>query len=127
MAIAYLITIFVSKAVHMNKRLLLPLVLLFAVNWIMGQNYRDFDLCAKWKLFYGLNDKNAPATPDDLKSRNRPVISAVVPGNVDLNLLNPCKIQNAEVGNNILSLKKTDNQCGLLNIILEKINSLTTI
>jgi len=90
----------------MKKRVLLPLVLIFAGNWLSGQNYTGIDLCGEWKLYYGLHDNNAPATPDDLKSRNWPVISAVVPGNVELDLFAAGKIKNPEIGNNIYDLRK---------------------
>ena len=50
--------------------------------------------------------KTAPATPDELKKKDWPVIPAAVPGNVELDLLASGKIKNPEIGNHIYALRK---------------------
>jgi beta-mannosidase len=90
----------------MNSKLFLLLTLLFSGVWLYGQKNINITLSGEWKLYYGLYDKNAPGTPDELKNKNWPVISALVPGNVELDLLSSGKIKNPETGNNINDLRK---------------------
>ena len=71
-----------------------------------AQNKKSISLNGSWKLYYGLCDKNAPVTPDELKSKNWPMIAATVPGNVELDLLSSGIIKNPEVGNHIYDLRK---------------------
>jgi beta-mannosidase len=75
-------------------------------NLLYGQKNTNILLCGEWKLYYGLYDKNAPSNPDELKKLNWPMVPAVVPGNVELDLLASGKIKNPEIGNNIYALRK---------------------
>jgi beta-mannosidase len=59
-----------------------------------------------WSLTYGPQDKNAPMNPEELKKSGRETISATVPGNVELDLMNAGKISDPMVGNNVYSLRK---------------------
>jgi beta-mannosidase len=82
------------------------LVCLLMGNCLLGQNNTSVTLNGEWKLFYGPCDKNAPKTPDELTNKHWDVISAKVPGNVELDLLAAGIIKNPETGNNIYDLRK---------------------
>lgn len=82
------------------------LLFLFGGNCLYGQNNTTKTLNGAWKLYYGPYDKNAPMTPDEIKLGKWPEIPAVVPGNVELDLLSAGKIKNPETGNNIYALRK---------------------
>jgi beta-mannosidase len=73
---------------------------------IKAQNSHTVSLNGTWTLNYGLFDKNAPTTPDELKLKNWPLVKATVPGNVELDLYNSGIVKNPEVGNNIYDLRK---------------------
>ncbi len=60
----------------------------------------------EWKLFYGQQDKTAPNTPDELKKSHRESVKAIVPGNVELDLLHADKIKDPMKGNNVYDLRK---------------------
>jgi beta-mannosidase len=82
------------------------LALMLTVNCLYAQNNSTLTLSGEWKLFYGLCDKNAPNTPDEMISGNWPGIPSKVPGNVELDLLAAGIIKNPETGNNIYDLRK---------------------
>jgi beta-mannosidase len=90
----------------MNKAFLFLAILVYYGDCLLGQSKTNIPLCGDWKLYYGLYDKNAPRSPDELKNKNWPMITAMVPGNVELDLLAAGKIRNPEVGNNINDLRK---------------------
>lgn len=85
---------------------ILTILLLFAANLMYSQNPSRLSLNGQWKLYYGLYNKNAPADPAELKSKNWTEINATVPGNVELDLLASGMIKNPETGNNIYALRK---------------------
>ena len=60
----------------------------------------------EWKIYYGLQDKNAPDTPKELLKSKLDRIDATVPGNVEIDLLNAGKINDPLVGNNVYDLRK---------------------
>ena len=39
-----------------------------------------------WQLYFGLQDENAPSSPDDLSKGSFQIIPAIVPGNVEIDL-----------------------------------------
>jgi beta-mannosidase len=84
----------------------LTVLLLFWGNCLFSQNYQGISLNGEWRLVYGAYDKNSPTTPDELKNRSLPEISAKVPGNVELDLLAAGIIKNPELGNHIYDLRK---------------------
>jgi beta-mannosidase len=88
------------------KVIIILLAVLSIENGLFGQTITDISLNGGWELFYGSFDKNAPSNPDELKSRNWQKIPAVVPGNVELDLLASGKIKNPETANNIYDLRK---------------------
>ncbi|MCE5347902.1 MAG: glycoside hydrolase family 2 [Bacteroidales bacterium] len=88
------------------RRILLLFLTMFLGNWLYSQNSTDKSLNGAWKLYYGICDKNAPETPDELLKKNWPAIPAIVPGNVELDLLTSGIIKNPEIGNNIYDLRK---------------------
>jgi beta-mannosidase len=90
----------------MNKKILFLASFIFLGNWLFSQNSANITLNGEWKLYYGLCDKNAPGTPDELLTKNWSMIPAKVPGNVELDLLASGKIKNPELGNNIYDLRK---------------------
>ena len=59
----------------------------------------------EWRLRYGPQGANAPATPAELEASRLPVIRAEVPGNVELDLLAAGLIPDPEVGSNIYALR----------------------
>jgi beta-mannosidase len=88
------------------NRTIFFLAAFFLGNWLSGQNNTNNSLCGEWKLFYGPYDINTPTNPDELKKMNWPMIPAIVPGSVEIDLLASGKIKNPEVGNNIYDLRK---------------------
>jgi len=44
---------------------ILIILFLFCGNWLYSQCVTTRTLCGKWKLYYGIYDKNAPITPED--------------------------------------------------------------
>ena len=86
--------------------MIFSLITLSFGNSLWGQNSANISLCGEWKLYYGIHDKNAPQNPDELKKMNWPMISASVPGNIELDLLASGKIKNPEIGNNVYDLRK---------------------
>lgn len=59
-----------------------------------------------WTLYYGVQDINAPQTPDELKKSNFKDIAATVPGNVEIDLEREGIIKNPMVGTNVYELRK---------------------
>lgn len=88
------------------RTLLTISLFLFISLQIQSQVKKPISLDGSWKLYYGLYDKKAPVTPDDLKSKNWPEISATVPGNVELDLLAAGQIENPELDSKIYDLRK---------------------
>jgi beta-mannosidase len=75
-------------------------------NFLIAQNKESISLNGEWELCYGIDDKTSPASPDELKNKGWQFIPAVVPGNVELDMLACGKILNPEIGSNIYSLRK---------------------
>jgi beta-mannosidase len=73
---------------------------------VQAQDGKSISLNGDWKLSYGLFDKNAPKTPGELKGKKWPEIPAMVPGNVELDLLASGIIKNPEIGNNVYTLRE---------------------
>jgi beta-mannosidase len=88
------------------KKAFLFLSVLFITNWLSGQNLSNKSSEDGWKLFYGPADQNAPADPEELMKLNWPSVPALVPGNVEIDLLAARIIKNPEVGNHIYDLRK---------------------
>lgn len=80
-------------------------ILLFSVH-VYSQNKNSVSLDGEWKLVYGQYNSDAPENPDELKSKNWPMILATVPGNVELDLFKAGVIANPEIGNHIYDLRK---------------------
>ncbi len=59
-----------------------------------------------WSLYFGVQDKEAPNTPEDLKRSNFQHIDASVPGNVEIDLLKAGIIQDPMKGDNVYDLRK---------------------
>ena len=89
------------------RNLLNVLFLLLLSSFVQARN-NSISLNGQWKLYYSLYDKNAPTTPDELKSKNLQAVPAKVPGNVELDLLASGKIKNPEIGNNVYDLRKCE-------------------
>jgi len=64
------------------------------------------DNSIEWTLFYGPQDKTAPNTPDELRKSNRDSVTAIVPGNVEIDLLGAGKIKDPTKGNNVYDLRE---------------------
>lgn len=90
----------------MDMRKSIILFLLFLNVCLKANINPGISLNGSWKLYYGPYDKNAPATPDELNTKNWPTVSATVPGNVELDLLASGIIKNPEIGNYINDLRK---------------------
>ncbi|HNW56729.1 MAG TPA: glycoside hydrolase family 2 TIM barrel-domain containing protein [Bacteroidales bacterium] len=88
------------------KKTIILLISLVLGNCLYAQKSISKSLDGEWNLYYGVFDKNAPANPDELVRKNWPMIKAVVPGNVELDLLAAGIIKNPETGNNIYELRK---------------------
>ena len=85
---------------------ILTVLFLFWGTSLLAQNKPTLSLCGPWKLYYGLHGTNSPVTPFQLMKMNWQSIPAVVPGNVELDLLASGKIKDPEKGNNIYDLSK---------------------
>jgi beta-mannosidase len=59
-----------------------------------------------WKLFFGVQDKNAPNSPEELEKAGLNEIPAVVPGNIEIDLEREGLISNPMIGDNIYKLRK---------------------
>ncbi|MDQ1332907.1 MAG: beta-mannosidase, partial [Bacteroidota bacterium] len=80
---------------------------LFLQSWVLSaQKTETISLNGEWKLSYGIYDRDSSFTPDQLKARQWPVISATVPGNAELDLLASGIIKDPEIGSNIYDLRK---------------------
>jgi len=84
----------------------LTILILLLESSLFGQINPKLSLCGPWNLYYGIHDRNSPETPDQLKKMNWPGIPAIVPGNVELDLLASGKIKDPEKGNHIYDLRK---------------------
>lgn len=60
----------------------------------------------KWELYYGWQDKHAPASPEELLLSHFKKIEALVPGNVEIDLQNAREIMEPMLGNNVYDLRK---------------------
>lgn len=87
----------------MNRILIL---LLLCGNLLYGQKIQTISLNGNWKLSFGVADVNSPKSPLELKTKNWPSIPAVVPGNVELDMLSAGLIKDPELGNHIYDLRK---------------------
>ena len=88
----------------MNKTLFL-LIALFSSISLLGQNNLISSLNGEWKLYY-CQSADAPSNPWELASQKWPSIPAMVPGNVEIDLMAAGVIKDPEKGNNIYSLRK---------------------
>ncbi len=88
------------------KKIIMALAVFVFGNWLYGQGRAVIPLDGEWRLTYGPYGRNAPANPDELKSRGWPAIPAAVPGNVELDLLASGKISDPETGNHIYALRQ---------------------
>jgi beta-mannosidase len=59
-----------------------------------------------WTLYFGVQDKDAPVTPAELKSSDFRHIEASVPSNVEIDLLNAGIIKDPMKGDNVYDLRK---------------------
>lgn len=85
----------------------ITIILIILQGYILNAQYNaSVSLNGNWQLSYGIYDRDREVNPDDLKSRNWPVIPAKVPGNVELDLLAAGKIENPETGTNVYDLRK---------------------
>ena len=89
-----------------TKNIIASILFLVQVLSLEAKNNENISLNGLWKLYYGLSDKSAPSTPDELNNSNWPQIPATVPGNVELDLMAAGLVKNPEVGNNVYDLRK---------------------
>lgn len=59
-----------------------------------------------WSLYYGVQDQNAPQTPNELLKSKFKNISATVPGNVEIDLEREGIIEDPMIGTNVYDLRK---------------------
>lgn len=60
----------------------------------------------EWRLYYGVQDKNAPQSPQELLKSNFKRIQATVPGNVEIDLEREGIIKDPMIGDNVYDLRK---------------------
>jgi len=80
--------------------------ILFQGYFLNAQNLKSVSLNGFWTLYYSVQNKNIPVTPDELKTNSWSKIPAIVPGNVELDLLAAGFMKKPETGNNIYDLQK---------------------
>jgi beta-mannosidase len=61
---------------------------------------------SEWTLYYGVQDKNAPQTPEEMMQSEFKNISATVPGNVEIDLEREGIIKDPMIGTNVYDLRK---------------------
>jgi beta-mannosidase len=61
---------------------------------------------SEWTLYFGVQDQDAPQTPEELKSSNFKKIAATVPGNVEIDLEREGIIEDPMIGDNVYDLRK---------------------
>ena len=59
----------------------------------------------KWELRFGLEDRQAPNSPQELLNSKFQKIAATVPGNVEIDLENAGLIADPKIGNNVYELR----------------------
>ena len=59
-----------------------------------------------WELYFGLQDENAPDSPDELLHSSFRKVDATVPGNVEIDLERAGLIHDPTIGNNVYNLRK---------------------
>lgn len=96
----------------------LCIIFFFSISILSGQENSDQEFLGKniislnsvntgdWMLQYGMQDKNAPASLEELNSSEWEKINAWVPGNVELDLWNAGKIKDPMIGNNVYDLRQ---------------------
>lgn len=60
----------------------------------------------EWRLYYGVQDKKAPQSPQELLKSNFKRIQAMVPGNVEIDLEREGIIEDPMIGDNVYDLRK---------------------
>ncbi|MCB9289385.1 MAG: glycoside hydrolase family 2 [Lewinellaceae bacterium] len=58
-----------------------------------------------WELYFGLQDKHAPSSPQELNHSSFQKITATVPGNVEIDLEAAGLIKDPKIGNNVYELR----------------------
>ncbi len=61
---------------------------------------------SQWTLYYGLQDEQAPRSPEELKKSAFPDIPAFVPGNVEIDLQEAGVIEDPMIGDNVYDLRQ---------------------
>lgn len=64
------------------------------------------NLNGEWDLYFGIQDENSPEIPDELGKVNFQKIKALVPGNVEIDLMREGLLPDISIGNNIFMLRK---------------------
>ena len=59
-----------------------------------------------WELYFGLQNEDAPLSPDDLSKGSFQMIPANIPGNVEIDLEKAGIIKDPMIGNNVYELRK---------------------
>lgn len=59
-----------------------------------------------WTLYYGVQDGQTPRSPRELKKSNFSSVQAMVPGNVEIDLLEAGLIEDPMIGDNVYDLRK---------------------
>lgn len=59
-----------------------------------------------WELYFGLQDDDAPGSPDELLNSSFKKIKAIVPGNVEIDLEKAGLIEDPKIGNNVYKLRE---------------------
>lgn len=61
---------------------------------------------SEWALYFGVQDKNAPQSPQELLKSDFKKITATVPGNVEIDLEREGIIEDPMIGDNVYDLRK---------------------
>ncbi|MEA5127532.1 MAG: glycoside hydrolase family 2 TIM barrel-domain containing protein [Proteiniphilum sp.] len=90
----------------MKKRVEFYLVLLIICIYHFEVIADNISLNGSWELTYFPQPREAVRTPDDLQKIKGSTIKAMVPGNVELDMLAAGIIEDPMIGNNVYSLRK---------------------
>lgn len=80
---------------------------LFVNNQVAKEDLKTMSLNGKWDLYFGPEDVADSASPANLSALPHwKMISAKVPGNVELDLFNAALIEDPQMGSNVFALQK---------------------
>lgn len=76
------------------------------INAQLPERNRLINLNGEWELYFGMQDDDAPTTPMELSSSKFKKIKAIVPGNVEIDLMREGILPDISKGTNVFKLRE---------------------